>query len=50
MKKFLVLFLFTMISMVSFGQTFFERNKNVSFGINFGAVDNLNGKHMGSKH
>ncbi len=47
MKKIILIFAFIITSITSFGQTFFERNKNMSFGVHFGAVDNLNGKHMG---
>lgn len=47
MKRLFLTFAFIIASITSFGQAFFERNKNVSFGVHFGAVDNLNGTHMG---
>lgn len=29
MKKYILIFIFVMINAISFGQTFFEKNKNV---------------------
>lgn len=47
MKKYILVFIFVMANVTSFGQTFFERNKNISMGIQFGAVDQHNNTDMG---
>lgn len=47
MKKIMIIMLFALISMGANAQTFFERNKNVSIGIQFGAVDQHNHTDMG---
>lgn len=46
MKKKILIILFIFISAFSYSQSFFDLNKNVSFGIQFGAVDQHN-KEMG---
>ena len=48
MKKIFLSLVFAIITVINInGQTFFERNKNVSIGIQFGAVDQHNHTDMG---
>lgn len=47
MKKNILTLLFTLLTISVNAQTFFERNKNISFGIQFGAVDHHNNTDMG---
>lgn len=47
MKKILFICLFALIPLYINAQTIFERNKNVSVGIQFGAVDQHNYTKMG---
>ena len=47
MKKIICAILFVLISICTNAQSFFERNKNVSLGIQFGAVDQHNHTEMG---
>lgn len=47
MKKKILIVLLVLFTTSVNGQTFFKRNKNLSFGVQFGAVDHHNNTDMG---